>query len=68
MTVATTVTSTVDPATTVKEKFKSSVFGGDSSGGRADHTVGGFFDLNGSDFIVGGIRTVISPDMDLQKV
>ncbi|GKG25941.1 hypothetical protein Tco_0399087, partial [Tanacetum coccineum] len=32
--------STVDPATTAKEKFvESSVFGGDSSGGRADHTV-----------------------------
>ncbi|GKC81311.1 hypothetical protein Tco_1137028 [Tanacetum coccineum] len=39
MTVATTVTSTVDPATTVKEKFiESSVFGGDSSSGGADHT------------------------------
>ncbi|GKC99629.1 hypothetical protein Tco_1169904, partial [Tanacetum coccineum] len=69
MTVATTVTSTVDPATTVKEKFvESSVFGGDSSGGGADHTAGGFSDLTGSDFIVGGIRTVISPDTDLQKV
>ncbi|GJU14130.1 hypothetical protein Tco_1136526 [Tanacetum coccineum] len=46
MTVATTVTSTVDPATTVKEKFVGpSVFGGDSSGGGADHTVGGFSDL-----------------------
>ncbi|GJX73749.1 hypothetical protein Tco_0312344 [Tanacetum coccineum] len=46
MTVATTVTSIVDPATTVKEKFVgSSVFGGDSSGGGADHTVGGFSDL-----------------------
>ncbi|GKD91963.1 hypothetical protein Tco_1371800, partial [Tanacetum coccineum] len=37
MTVATTVTSTVDPATTTKEKFvESSVFCGDSSGGGAD--------------------------------
>ncbi|GJX95643.1 hypothetical protein Tco_0351441 [Tanacetum coccineum] len=69
MTVATTVTSTVDPATTVKEKFVgSSVFGGDSSGGGADHTIGCFSNLTGSDFIVGGIRTVISPDTDLQKV
>ncbi|GJS82910.1 hypothetical protein Tco_0749451 [Tanacetum coccineum] len=67
--VATTVTSTVDPATTVKEKFVgSSVCGGDSSGGGADHSIGGFSDLTGSDFIVGGIRTVISPDTDLQKV
>ncbi|GJU89092.1 hypothetical protein Tco_1301515 [Tanacetum coccineum] len=69
MTLATTVTSTVDPATTVKEKFVgSSVFGGDSSSGGADHTIGGFSDLIGSDFIVGGIRTVINPDTDLQKV
>ncbi|GJX95639.1 hypothetical protein Tco_0351437 [Tanacetum coccineum] len=69
MTVATTVTSTVDPATTVKEKFVgSSVFSGDSSSGGAYHTIGGFSDLIGSDFIVGGIRTVIRPDTDLQKV
>ncbi|GKC41645.1 hypothetical protein Tco_1059367, partial [Tanacetum coccineum] len=69
MTVATTVTSTVDPATTVKEKFvESFVFGGDSSGGGADHTVGSFSDLTSSDFIVSGIRTVISPNTDLQKV
>ncbi|GJW45643.1 hypothetical protein Tco_0077289 [Tanacetum coccineum] len=69
MTVATIVTSTVDPAITVKEKFvESFVFGGDSFGGRAYHTVGGFSDHTGSDFIVGGIRTVISPDTDLQKV
>ncbi|GKG24783.1 hypothetical protein Tco_0395411, partial [Tanacetum coccineum] len=27
-----------------------------------------FFDLTSSDFIVGGIHTVISPDTDLQKV
>ncbi|GJX52726.1 hypothetical protein Tco_0281095 [Tanacetum coccineum] len=54
MIVDTTVTSTVDPATTVKEKFvESSVFGGDSSGGEADHTAGGFSDLTSSDFIVG---------------
>ncbi|GKF12205.1 hypothetical protein Tco_0050131, partial [Tanacetum coccineum] len=67
--VATTVTSTVDPATTVKEKFvESSVFGGDSSGGGADHTIGSFSNLTGSDFIVGGIRTVIILDVDLQKV
>ncbi|GJT92415.1 hypothetical protein Tco_1081260 [Tanacetum coccineum] len=69
MTVATIVTFIVDPATTIKEKFvESSVFCGDSFGGGADHTVGGFSDLIGSDFIVGGIHTVISPDTDLQKV
>ncbi|GKA27345.1 hypothetical protein Tco_0713513, partial [Tanacetum coccineum] len=54
MTVATNVTSIVDPATTVKEKFVGpSVFGSDSSGGGAYHTVGGFSDLTGSDFILG---------------
>ncbi|GKC39729.1 hypothetical protein Tco_1052113, partial [Tanacetum coccineum] len=42
-------------------------FGGGSSSG-AKHTVGGFSGLTGSDFIVGGIRTVVSPDTDLQKV
>ncbi|GJX49875.1 hypothetical protein Tco_0276720, partial [Tanacetum coccineum] len=69
MTVATIVTSKVDLATTVKEKFvKSYVFGGDSSGGGSDHTACGFSDLTSSDFIVGGIRTVISPNTDLQKV
>ncbi|GJX80805.1 hypothetical protein Tco_0328954 [Tanacetum coccineum] len=70
MTVATTVTSTVDPATIVKENFvESSLFsGGSSSAGGAYHTIGGFSDLTGSDFIVSGIRTVISPDTDLQKV
>ncbi|GKC95687.1 hypothetical protein Tco_1161129 [Tanacetum coccineum] len=54
MTVATTVASTVDPATIVKEKFvESSLFGGgSSSAGGADHTLGGFSNLTGSDFIV----------------
>ncbi|GKE78480.1 hypothetical protein Tco_1544600, partial [Tanacetum coccineum] len=69
MTVATSVTSTVDTTTTVKEKFvESFIFSGDSSSGGADHTVGGFSDLTGSDFIVGGICTIISLDVDLQKV
>ncbi|GJX84641.1 hypothetical protein Tco_0335415 [Tanacetum coccineum] len=68
MTMAITVTSTVDPATTVKEKFVGpSIFHGDSFSGGDDHTVGGFFDLTRSDFILGGIHTVISPDTDLQK-
>ncbi|GKF48645.1 hypothetical protein Tco_0141896, partial [Tanacetum coccineum] len=46
---------------------ESSVFGDDSSS-EADHTVGGFSGLTGSDFIVGGIRTLVSPDTDIQKV
>ncbi|GJV72439.1 hypothetical protein Tco_1492434 [Tanacetum coccineum] len=45
MTMTTTVTSTVDPTTTAKEKLvESSVFGDGSSSG-ADHTVGGFSGL-----------------------
>ncbi|GJU10411.1 hypothetical protein Tco_1132807, partial [Tanacetum coccineum] len=69
ITAATAVTSTVDPATTVKEKFvESSLFGGGSSStGGADHIIGGFSDLTSNNFIVSGIRTVISPDTDLQK-
>ncbi|GJW10874.1 hypothetical protein Tco_1576701 [Tanacetum coccineum] len=68
MTMATTVTSTTDSTTTAKERFvEPSIFGGDSSSG-AEHTVGGFSGLTGSDFNVGGIRTVVSPDTDLQKV
>nr|GEX52141.1 transposase (putative), gypsy type [Tanacetum cinerariifolium] len=34
----------------------------------ADSLVSVFSDLTGSDFLVGGIRTVISPDTNLQKV
>ncbi|GKB64608.1 hypothetical protein Tco_0920794 [Tanacetum coccineum] len=53
MTMTTIVTSTVDPTTTAKEKFaESSIFGGGSSSG-AEHIVGGFSGLTGSDFIVG---------------
>ncbi|GJZ29108.1 hypothetical protein Tco_0573755 [Tanacetum coccineum] len=68
MTMTTTVTSTVDPTTTAKEKLvESSVFG-DGSSSEADHTVGGFSGLTGSDFLVGGIHIVVSPDTDIQKV
>ncbi|GKB75207.1 hypothetical protein Tco_0942102 [Tanacetum coccineum] len=68
MTMTTSVTSTVDPATTAKGKLvESSIFGNGSSS-RADHTVGGFSGLTDSDFIVGGIRTVVNPDTDIQKV
>ncbi|GKD14440.1 hypothetical protein Tco_1198847 [Tanacetum coccineum] len=68
MTMTTTITSTVDPTTIVKEKFvESSIFGDGSSYG-SEHTVGSFSGLTGSDFIVGGIRTVVSPYTDLQKV
>ncbi|GKE45990.1 hypothetical protein Tco_1473274, partial [Tanacetum coccineum] len=68
MTMTTSVTSTADPTTTTKEIFvEPSIFGGGSSFG-AEHTVGGFSGLTGSDFIVSGIRTVLSPDTDLQNV
>ncbi|GJZ53438.1 hypothetical protein Tco_0608323 [Tanacetum coccineum] len=68
MTMTTTVTSTVDPTTTAKGKLVESFVFGDGSSSRADHIVGGFSGLSGSDFIVGGIRTVVSPDTDIQKV
>ncbi|GKD86274.1 hypothetical protein Tco_1357428, partial [Tanacetum coccineum] len=70
MTTITTVTTTVDAATVVKETpVKPSLFAaGSSSAGGTDPTLGGFSDLTGSDFLVGGVRTVIDPDSNLQKV
>ncbi|GKD97412.1 hypothetical protein Tco_1381309, partial [Tanacetum coccineum] len=68
ITMATTVTFMADPTTTARKRFvEPSIFGGGSSSG-VEHTVGGFSGLTGSDFIVGGIRTVVSPNTDLQKV
>nr|GEW85212.1 transposase (putative), gypsy type [Tanacetum cinerariifolium] len=67
ITTATNVTPTAGPAM-VKEKIvKSFLFSAESASSRIDPTLGGFADLSGSDFLVGGIRTVISPDTDLQK-
>nr|GFA14544.1 transposase (putative), gypsy type [Tanacetum cinerariifolium] len=70
ITSATTTTPTADPATIAKEKLVGSfVFGADSLSAGGSHPIpGGFSDLSGSDFIVGGIRTVIEPDSNLQKV
>ncbi|GKC31925.1 hypothetical protein Tco_1039219, partial [Tanacetum coccineum] len=70
MTTATTVTSAVDPASVVKEKLvePSSFFAGSSSAGGTDPITGDFSDLTGSDFLVGAIRTVIDPNVDLQKM
>ncbi|GJU95073.1 hypothetical protein Tco_1319829 [Tanacetum coccineum] len=70
MMTVTTVTSMVDPALVAKEKsVKPSLFSADSSlAGEANPHTGVFSDLNGSDFLVGGIRTVIDLDTDLQKV
>ncbi|GJZ16910.1 hypothetical protein Tco_0553033 [Tanacetum coccineum] len=70
MTAVTTVTSTVGPALVVKEKpVKPYLFSADSSlAGGADPNTGVFLDLSSSDFLVGGIRTVINPNTDLHKV
>nr|GEW87750.1 hypothetical protein [Tanacetum cinerariifolium] len=70
MTTATTITSMVDSTLVVKERtVKLSLFAADSSSaGGADPNTSVFSDIFGSDFLVGGIRTVIDPDTDLQKV
>ncbi|GKD75308.1 hypothetical protein Tco_1333590 [Tanacetum coccineum] len=69
ITTITTVTTTIDAATAVKEApTRPSLFGaGLSSAGRTDPTPGGFSDVSGSDFLIGDIRTVVDPDFDLQK-
>ncbi|GJY39758.1 hypothetical protein Tco_0426122 [Tanacetum coccineum] len=73
--IATVVTATADVATTTKETpareapAKPSLFAaGSSSAGGTDPALGGFSDVSGSDFLVGGIRTVVDPEFDLQKV
>ncbi|GJY48642.1 hypothetical protein Tco_0438598, partial [Tanacetum coccineum] len=68
MTMTTTVTSAVNPTTTAKDKLAESSIFGDGSFSGVDHTVGGFSGLTGSDFSVGGIRTVVNLDTDIQKV
>nr|GEW42527.1 hypothetical protein [Tanacetum cinerariifolium] len=70
ITIATTTTPTVDPAAIAKEKlFGSSVFVADSPSAGESHPIpGGFFDCSGSDFLISGIRTMIDPDSNLQKV
>nr|GEX16635.1 hypothetical protein [Tanacetum cinerariifolium] len=70
ITSATTTTPTVDPAAIAKEKLVGSyVFGADSPSAGESHSIsGGFSDDSGSDFLVSGIRTVIDPDSNLQKV
>ncbi|GJW74188.1 hypothetical protein Tco_0133558 [Tanacetum coccineum] len=70
ITTAIVATLTADPAVVVKENVvKPSLFFADStSAGGTDPAMGGFTDLTNSDFLVGGIRAVINPDSDLQKV
>ncbi|GKE33377.1 hypothetical protein Tco_1452699, partial [Tanacetum coccineum] len=66
----TTVTATVDAATVAKEApIKPSLFVvGSSLADGTNPAPGGFFDVSGSEFLIGGIRTVFDPDFDLQKV
>ncbi|GJS93902.1 hypothetical protein Tco_0800870 [Tanacetum coccineum] len=70
MIAVTTTTPTADLVVFVKEKTsKPSLFAADfSSVGGADPNAGVFSDLTGSDFLISGVRTVIDPDNDLQKV
>nr|GEX77722.1 transposase (putative), gypsy type [Tanacetum cinerariifolium] len=66
---ATTTTPTADPAAIAKEKLVgSSVFGADSPSAGGSHPIpGGFSDCSDSDFLIGGIRTVIDPDFIFRK-
>ncbi|GKA56754.1 hypothetical protein Tco_0755826 [Tanacetum coccineum] len=69
ITAATTITLMVNPASAAKEKtVDPSLFLASSPLGGTEPTIGGFSDLTGSDFLVGGIRIVINPASDLQKV
>nr|GEY27012.1 hypothetical protein [Tanacetum cinerariifolium] len=70
MTSATTATPTADPAATTNERLiGSSVFGGDSSFTGGSHPIsGGFSDRTSSDFLVGGIHTIVDHDSNLQRV
>nr|GFD21752.1 hypothetical protein [Tanacetum cinerariifolium] len=65
-----TVTAAVDADTTADRVLvEPSFFSvGSSSTGRTDSVPGGFFDVSGSDFLICGIRTIVDPDSDLQKV
>nr|GEX28677.1 hypothetical protein [Tanacetum cinerariifolium] len=66
----TIVTAAIDTDTTAtRAPVAPSLFGvGSSSTGRADSVPGGFSDVSGSDFLICGIRIVVDPDSDLQKV
>nr|GFA67658.1 hypothetical protein [Tanacetum cinerariifolium] len=66
----TTVTAAIDvDAMATRAPVAPSLFDvGSSLTGRTDSVPGGFFDVSGSDFLIGGIRTVVDPDSDHQKV
>ncbi|GJY27862.1 hypothetical protein Tco_0403629 [Tanacetum coccineum] len=70
--IATVVTATADVATTTRgapareAPAKPSLFAaGSSSAGETNPAPSGFSDVSGSDFLVGGIRTVIDPKSNL---
>ncbi|GKB57225.1 hypothetical protein Tco_0913411 [Tanacetum coccineum] len=69
ITIVTTVTPTVYSAVVAKEKPVEPLLFVvvSSSAGGTNPTPGGFSDRTGSDFLVGGIHTVIDPDANLQK-
>nr|GEX99871.1 hypothetical protein [Tanacetum cinerariifolium] len=66
----TTVTTAIDAyAMATRAPVAPSLFGvGSYLTGTTDSIPGGFFDVSGSDFLIGGIRAVVDPDSDLQKV
>nr|GEV66872.1 hypothetical protein [Tanacetum cinerariifolium] len=66
----TTVTAGIDTdATATRAPVAPSLFGvGSSLTGRTDSVPGGYSDVSSSDFLIGGIRTVVDPDSDLQKI
>nr|GEW57002.1 hypothetical protein [Tanacetum cinerariifolium] len=70
ITATTTVTLTADPAIVIKQKIvkPSLFFANSTSTGGTNLVMGCFMDLSSSDFLFGDIRTVISHDMNLQKV
>nr|GEW22072.1 hypothetical protein [Tanacetum cinerariifolium] len=69
ITATTTITSIAYHAVVVKEKIiEPFLFAAEStSAGGTDPAMAGLTDLTDSDFLVGGIRTVINPDSNLQK-
>nr|GFA46966.1 hypothetical protein [Tanacetum cinerariifolium] len=70
ITTVTTVITMIDvDATAARAPVAPSLFGVSlSSTGRTDFVPDGFFDVFGSDFLIGGIRTIVDPDSDLQKM
>ncbi|GJV29772.1 hypothetical protein Tco_1386220 [Tanacetum coccineum] len=70
MTQATTTTTVLNPIAVAQEKpvSPSPFLTGSHSTGGASPSARGFTDLTGSEFVVGGFRTVVNPDADLQKV